>query len=97
MEKFYKRKKKIGSSDELKRQLLEWSFCSKEWATCEVREMKKGWKKVYELILERNLECVKNGIVSLELTSLSPLKMKNSFLLLLIIENGIDCKHDDVF
>jgi hypothetical protein len=62
----------IQKSSELKKSLLEWSFCQNEWAVCRVRDMKTGWKEVYHLILERNLSICQEWYKQLHIEDLIP-------------------------
>jgi hypothetical protein len=62
----------IHNSNVLKKSLLNWSFCQKQWAICKVRDMKTGWKEVYHLILERNLSICQEWYKQLHIEDLIP-------------------------
>jgi len=56
----------------LKNQLVRDSFCSEKWANCVVKDMKKDWKAVYELIRDRNLSIFKEWYQQLNIEKLIP-------------------------
>ena len=55
----------IPSDKQLSPVLLRWSFCTKDWANCNVSNMKKDWEIVFNLIIERNLIICKEWYDSL--------------------------------
>ncbi|MBV5327513.1 MAG: DUF262 domain-containing protein [Chlorobium sp.] len=63
--------KYIKSSD-LAKSLLEWSCCDKEWLSCEVSDLKKGWKTVYNMINNRNLSIISEWYRNLKIENLIP-------------------------
>ncbi|MDD2390203.1 MAG: DUF262 domain-containing protein [Desulfobacterales bacterium] len=71
---FHKKGIQNQNAHELKTQLLGWSFCDKKWANCAVKDMKKDWKFVYTLILERNLSIFKKWYEQLKIDELIPNK-----------------------
>lgn len=69
----------IDTHKELSGKLLAWSFCSNNWVNCREIELKKSWRKVYDLIIERNLSITKEWYKQLEIESLIPSKKYLSF------------------
>ena len=70
---FIKRNGELIKSDkQLSQILLKWSFCTKDWANCDVSNMKKDWEIVFNLIIKRNLMICKEWYDSLLIDDLNP-------------------------
>ncbi|HAO08762.1 MAG TPA: hypothetical protein DCQ50_17690 [Chryseobacterium sp.] len=67
----------IENKHELKKRLLDWSFCQTTWSECTVRDMKTGWKEVYQLILERNLSICQSWYEQLRIEDLIPSQIED--------------------
>jgi hypothetical protein len=69
------------SADTLTETLLEWSFCNKDWLTCDVGDLKqkKNWKMICELIIKRNFELFSEWYSELKIESLRPSPFKQRF------------------
>jgi len=67
-------KENIQTSRQLKQILLEKSFCSKEWADCRSKNMKRKneWEDVSKLIIDRNLSICKEWYSELRIDDLIP-------------------------
>lgn len=72
-----KNKHLIQNKNELKKCLLEWSFCENSWTKCKVRIMKTDWREVYPLILERNLSICQEWYKELCIEDLIPPESEN--------------------
>lgn len=72
-----KNKHLIKDRIELKKCLLDWSFCENRWTKCNVIDLKTGWKDVYHLILERNLSICNEWYKALHIEDLIPPESEN--------------------
>jgi hypothetical protein len=65
----------------LKKQLLDWSACSKNWAECNISNLKEksNWERIYHLIMERNFELIQNWYNELRIKDLLPKKQTDKF------------------
>jgi len=72
----------IQNQDELTYRLLEWSFCDKNWSTCEFEDIRKEWKLIYSLIMERNLSICKEWYTQLRIEDLLPKENEKHFAVL---------------
>lgn len=64
------------TGDELKELLKDWSFCDDEWITCNITDMKKEFKQVYKLIMNRNLSICQEWYEQLKIDKLIPQSIK---------------------
>lgn len=58
--------------EQLKNELLDYSSCDNNWADCDFDDLKKEWKKVYGLILGRNLSIIREWYYQLKIEKLLP-------------------------
>lgn len=63
--------------------LLEWSFCEPKWGTCAIKDIKKEWKPVTELIISRTFSIIEEWYEELLIENLKeriPFNFENIFL-----------------
>jgi hypothetical protein len=67
-----KNKTLIPSEKDLSKVLLNWSFCSQQWANCSSTDMKRDWEGTFNLIIDRNLKICKEWYDKLCIEELNP-------------------------
>lgn len=79
LEEFLKHKKNLNASlfKDLKATLSQWSYCSPEWAKCEIYDIKKDWRKVFNLIWDRNFKILHEWYQNLHIADLVEYKITN--------------------
>lgn len=79
LEEFLRQKKNLNASlfKDLKTTLCQWSYCSPEWAKCEIDDIKKDWRKIFNLIWDRNFKILHEWHQNLHIAELVDFKIIN--------------------